>query len=138
MVEKEEKAWQHFEELKDILLKLSPRWWKQDFKSYVNQFIAERLDEKDIVTAIPCEDKEEEELDCVYLHGLQRLVAGAVQEWELVQQPKHAATCAELDSALVWQGRGYVSSILYGISSLQPSLQSQLKKVSPTLWLVIP
>ena len=138
MVEKEEKAWQHFEELKDILLKLSPRWWKQDFKSYVNQFIAECLDKKDIVTTILCEDKEEEELDCVYLHGLRCLVAGAIQEWELVQQPKHAATCAELDSALVWQGRGYVSSILYGISLLQPSLQSQLKKVSPTLWLVIP
>jgi len=84
MVEKEEKAQQHFKELKDILLKLSPHWWKQDFKSYINQFIVECLDKKDIVTTILCEDKEEEELDCVYLHGLRCLVAGAIQEWELV------------------------------------------------------
>jgi len=108
MVKREEKAHQHFEELKGILLELCPHCWKQKFKSYVNQFIAENLDKKDIVTVIPCEDKEEEELDCMYLHGLWHLVAGAIQEWELVQQPKHAAMCAELDSVLVWQGRGYV------------------------------
>ena len=58
------------------------------------------------VTAIPSEGEEEEELDAIYLHAIQRLVAGAVQEWELVQQPKHAVTCAMLDGALVWQGRG--------------------------------
>ena len=128
MVEREEKARQHFEELKGILLELCLRCWKQEFKSYVDQFIAERLDEKDIVTVIPCEDEEEEELDRMYLHGLRRLVAGAVQEWELVQQPKHAAMCAELDSALVWQGRGYVSSILHGISLLLLSCRVNLRK----------
>jgi len=106
MTDMEERAREHFEELKCALPELSPRLWKRDFKSYVDKFIAERLGEKDIVTAIPGEDEEGEELDRIHLHGIRRLVAGAVQEWELVQQPKHAATCAELDGALVWQGRG--------------------------------
>jgi len=92
--------------LKCTLPELSPRWWKKDFKSYVDKFIAKCLDEKDIITAIPGEDEDKEELDCIHLHGIRHLVAGVVQEWELVQQPKHAAACAELDSALVWQGRG--------------------------------
>jgi len=64
----------------------------------------------------------------MYLHGLRHLVAGAIQEWELVQQPKHAAICAELDSALVWQGRVYVSSILHGISLLLLSCRVNLRK----------
>jgi len=106
MSEMEERARQHFKELKCTLPELSPHWWKKDFKSYVDKFIAKHLDEKDIITAIPGEDEEEEELDRIHLHGIRRLVAGAVQEWELVQQPKHAATCVELDGALVWQGRG--------------------------------
>ena len=106
MIEKEEQARQHFEELKDTLPILSPRWWKKDFKAYVDKFIGERLQEKEFITAIPSEGEEEEELDAIYLHAIRRLVAGAVQEWELVQQPKHAVTCAMLDGALVWQGRG--------------------------------
>lgn len=138
MMEKEESVRQHFEELKDVLPKLCPHLWKQEFKSYIDEFITERLCEKDIVTAIPAEDEEEEERDRIFLHGLQRLVAGAAQELELVQQPKHAAKCAELDNALVWQGRGYVSSIMHDISSLQSPLQSEFEKVPPTLWLVIP
>ena len=105
MSEREERARQHFEELKCTLPELSPRWWKKDFKSYVDKFIAEHLDEKDIVAAIPGEGEDEEELDHIHLHGVRRLVASAFQEWELVQQPKHAAICAELDGALVWQGR---------------------------------
>ena len=124
MIEKEKQAQQHFEELKDILPELSPRWWKMDFKHYVDKFIGERLDEKEYVNAVPCENKEEEEQDRIDLHGLRRLVAGAVQEWELVQQPGHAATCAKLDGALIWQGRGYVSSIPYPISLLQLLWQS--------------
>jgi len=138
MTQREEKAQQHFKELKGTLPKLSPRWWKKDFKSYVDEFIAQRLLEKDIITIIPGENEEEEELDRICLHRIRRLVAGAVQELELIQQPKHAATCAKLDSALVWQGRGYVSPISHAISSLQPSLQSQFKKISPALQLVIP
>src|SRR5258707_12547400 len=82
-------------------------------------------------------NEEEEEPVCMYLHGLRRLVAGAAQEWELVQQPKDATTCAKIDGALVWQGRGYVSPILHAISLLQPSLQSQFEKVLPALWLVM-
>jgi hypothetical protein len=138
MAGREEKARQYFEELKCTLPKLSPRWWKKDFKSYVDEFIAERLLEKDIITTIPFEDEEEEELDRICLHRIRRLVAGAVQEWELIQQPMYAATCAKLDGALVWQGRGYVSRISHAISLLQPSLQSQFKKISPALQLVIP
>jgi hypothetical protein len=124
MIEKEENARQHFEELKDILQMFSPSWWKKNFKHHVDEFIGDRLIEKELVTAVPYENKEEEEEDRIHLHGLRRLVAGAVQEWELVQQPEHAATCAKLDRALVWQGRGYVSPILHAIPLLQPSLQS--------------
>jgi len=84
MTEREERAQQHFKELKDTLLELSPHWWKREFKSYVDKFIVECLNKKDIITAIPGEDKEEEELDHAHLHGIRHLVAGAVQEWELV------------------------------------------------------
>jgi len=84
MTEKEEKAQQHFEELKCALPELSPRWWKKDFKSYVDKFIGECLDKKQFITAVPCKDDGEEERDRIYLHGLQHLVAGAIQEWELV------------------------------------------------------
>jgi hypothetical protein len=115
MIEREEKARQHFEKLKDTLPKQSPLLWKKDFKHYIDKFIKEHLDKKELMAAIPCEDKEEEQ-DHIYLHGIRRLVAGAIQEWELVQQPKHAATCAEIEGALVWQGRGYVIPILHPIS----------------------
>ena len=111
MAEREEDACQHFEELKDILSRLSPHCWKKDFKLHINIFIAERLIQRDVVIAIPGVN-EEYELDHIVLHGLRHLVAGAIQEWELVQQPKHAASCAKLEGALVWQGRGYVDSIL--------------------------
>ena len=72
---------------------------------------------------MPCVSKVDKEEERKSLHGLWRLVAGAIQEWELVQQPNHAALCAKLDGALVWQGRGYVSSIAHAISLLQPSFQ---------------
>jgi hypothetical protein len=32
MTKWEEKAWQHFEKLKNILPQLLPHWWKKDFK----------------------------------------------------------------------------------------------------------
>lgn len=118
MAEKEENAWQYFEELKCTLPELSPRSWEKDFKFYIDKFIAECLFKKDVITALPGEDEEEKELDRAYLYELRRLVAGAIQEWELVQQPKHAAACAKLDSALVWQGRGYVFSYVFSVSSL--------------------
>ena len=113
MIEKEENAQQHFEELKDVLPMFSPGWWKKNFKHHVDKFIGDRLIEKELITEVPAKDKEEEENDRIHLHGLRRLVAGAVQEWELVQQPKYAAACAELDGALVWKGRGYVGPIMH-------------------------
>jgi len=70
MTEREERAQQHFKELKDTLLELSPCWWKREFKSYVEKFIVECLDKKDIITAIPGKDKEEEKLDHTHLHGI--------------------------------------------------------------------
>lgn len=124
MIEKEEMARQRFETFKIALPGLSPRWWKKEFKGAIDEFIGECLNKKELATKVPSEDEEEEELERIYLHGLRRLVAGAVQEWELVQQPKHAETCAKLDGALVWQGRGYVIPILHAIPSLQPSLQN--------------
>jgi hypothetical protein len=112
MAEKEENARQHFEELKDVLLMFSPGWWKKNFKHHVDKFIGDRLVEKELIAEVPAKDKEEEENDRIHLHGLRRLVAGAVQEWELVQQPEYAAAYAELDGALVWKGRGYVVLII--------------------------
>ncbi len=55
---------------------------------------------------MPCKHNKEEEQECDYLHGLQCLMASAIQEQKLIQQPKHAASCAEFDDTLVWQGRG--------------------------------
>ena len=68
---------------------------------YVNRFIEEHLNIKDLIAEIPGEDEEDKDLDCIYIHGLWCLVAGAFQELELVQQPKYAAMCAKLDSMLV-------------------------------------
>ncbi len=139
MVEKEENARQHFEELKGILPEVFPHSWKRRFKHNVDKFIGECLDE--VITILPLlgeEGEEQEEEDCICLHGLRRLVAGAVQEWELAQQPEHSATFAKHEGALVWQGRGYVIPIPHAISSLQPSVQSKFTKVWQNLWLVMP
>jgi len=139
MIEREENAQWHFEQLKGALPKFSPCWWKKDFKFSVDAFIEEILEEKELMTLIPYKDKEEEEeKDHIYLHGVRRLVAGAIQEWELVQQPKHATACAKLDCTLVWQGRGYVGTVQHVIFSLQPPLQGEFEKVSPSLRLVMP
>jgi hypothetical protein len=139
MAKGEENAWKHFEELKRTLPKLSLSQWKKDFKSYIDKFIADHLFDKHVITLTARLEEGEEgwELDPIHLHRIWRLVAGAIQEWELVQQPKHAAAYAEIDGALIWQGRGYVSLIHFAISLLQPSFQSQFEKVSPALWLVV-
>jgi hypothetical protein len=114
--------------VKYILPELSPRWWKKEFKNYVDTYIKELLNKKEFVSAIPCKDKDKDEQDRVYLHGLRRLVAGAAQEWELVQQPKHAAMCAKLDGALVWQGRGYASPIFHAIPRSNRLCRVNLRK----------
>ena len=123
MIKEEEWARQHFEELKNILPTLSPRRWRKDFKRYVDKFINEHLYKKEFIVLMPCVSEVDEKEERKSLHGLRRLVAGAIQEWELVQQPDHAALCAKLDGALVWQGRGYVSPIACAISLHQPSFQ---------------
>ena len=123
MVKEEEWAWQHFEKLKNILSTLSPHQWRKDFKCYIDKFINEHLCKKEFIILMPCVSKVDEEEECKFLHGLWRLVAGAIQEWKLVQQPDHAALCAKLDGVLVWQGRGYVSPIAHAISLHQPSFQ---------------
>ena len=102
MMEEEEKAWQYFEKLKSILPIASPHLWRTDFESYIDKFINEKLREEEMVADDP-------EMDYTHLHGLWHLVAGAFQELELVQQSEHAATCAKIDGALVWQCRGYVN-----------------------------
>ena len=123
MVKEEEWAWQHLKELKNILSTLSPCWWRKDFKRYVDKFINKHLYKKEFIVLMLCVSKVDEEEEHKSLHGLQCLVVGAIQEWELVQQPDHAALCAKLDGALVWQGRGYVSPIAHAISLHQPSFQ---------------
>ena len=65
---------------------------------------------------MPFIDREDEEDALMCLHRLRRLVAGAIQEWELAQQPDHAYICAKIDNALVWQGKGYVSQFIQSIS----------------------
>ena len=123
MVKEEEWAWYHFKELKNILSTLSPHRWRKDFKCYVDKFINEHLYKKEFIVLMPCISKVDEEKEHKSLHRLRCLVAGAIQEWELVQQPDHAALCAKLNGALVWQGRGYVSPIAHAISLHQPSFQ---------------
>ena len=121
MIEEEEWAWQHFEKLKNILLTPYPHRWRKDFKHYVDKFINEHLYKKEFIVLMPCISEADEKEKRKSLHGLWCLVAGAVQEWELVQQPNHAVLCAKLDGALVWQERGYVSPIACIISLHQPS-----------------
>ena len=101
MIKVEEEARQHFEELKRILLAQSPCWWRKDFKRYVDKFINEHLHKKEFIILMPCVSEVDEEEERKSLHGLRHLVAGAIQEWELVQQPNHAALCAKLDGVLV-------------------------------------
>ena len=71
MVEKEENARQHFEELKGILPEVFPHSWKRRFKHNVDKFIGECLDE--VITILPLlgeEGEEQEEEDRICLHGL--------------------------------------------------------------------
>jgi replication fork clamp-binding protein CrfC len=70
MIESEKRARQHFEELKGTLSKQSPRWWKNHFKSYIDEFIWEHISEKECITMIPCKDEEAEERECIYIHGV--------------------------------------------------------------------
>jgi hypothetical protein len=103
MIEEEEKARDYFEETKDTLQLFCLFGWMDQFQKHIEDFIQERLLEAASITALHTEEE-----DSVPLHGLRCLVAGAVQEGELMQQPEYAATTAKLDGAIVWYGRGYV------------------------------
>jgi hypothetical protein len=121
MIDGEEKARRHFEKLKCVLLKLFSHW-EREFKHYIDEFIEDCLTEK-LFLIIP-EDNEGHEHVRNCLYELRCLVAGALQEWKLMQQPKHAAACGKIDEALVWRDRGYVSPILCAISLLRSPFQS--------------
>ena len=92
-------------------------------QAYVDKFINEHLYKKEFIVLMPCVSEVDEKEERKSLHGLRHLVAGAIQEWELMQQPNHATLCAKLDGALVWQGRGYVSPIACAISFHQLPFQ---------------
>ena len=91
-----------------------PLQWIDHFQKCVQDFIQERLAEAANVMAALGNEKE----DCVCLHGLRRLVAGAIQEEELVQQPDYAAACAKLDRANVQDGQGHVIKLVHQFSGL--------------------
>jgi hypothetical protein len=108
MMAEEEKAMEYFEERKDILQLFSPRVWMDEFQKCVEEFIQRHLLAAKIITATSVTAE-----DYAQLHGLRRLIAGAIQEAELVRQPAYAETCAKLDKALVWDGRRCVVHTCY-------------------------
>ena len=104
MAEGEANAQDYFQEIKETQQIFCHRW-KESFEISVDEYIKERLKEAEFVSKMVGMDEREKRIS---LHAIRRLVAGADQEWELAQQPEHAAKCAKIDGALVWQGRGYV------------------------------
>ncbi|KAI9456957.1 hypothetical protein BJY52DRAFT_1223997 [Lactarius psammicola] len=127
MIEEEEKARDYFEELKDTLQLFCLCGWIDQFQKHVKDFIEEQLAKAASITAVPGTDDE----DSTRLHGLRRLVAGAIQEGELIRQPAYAATCAKLDGAIVWHGRGLpvqatfasLSHVIYKMPNFEAPLQ---------------
>jgi hypothetical protein len=102
MLQGEEQAREYFEETRDTLQLFCLCGWIKQFQWHVENFIQARLAEAAKIIAVP----EKQEEDIVHLHRLRRLVAGAFQEKELVQQPDHAFIYAKLDGAIIWDGRG--------------------------------
>jgi hypothetical protein len=107
MMKEEESAQEFFQEMRETFQIFLPTVWEKEFKTCVDEFIDRHLKEARYLMGLPCSGESEEEDNRICLHGIRRLVAGAVQEWELVQQPESAAACAKIDRALVWHGRGY-------------------------------
>lgn len=108
MVQDEKKAQEYFQDMKDYFPFSFLHGWKEQFKIGVDKFIEERLVDARDLMAKACENEGQVEEYRTCLHKIRRLVAGAIQEWELVEQAGIATTCAELDDAIVWNGRGYV------------------------------
>ncbi|KAH9168199.1 hypothetical protein EDB89DRAFT_2074136 [Lactarius sanguifluus] len=102
MVEEEERAHNYFNESKIILQTFCFFPWIELFQKHAEDFIQEWLTEAASIIALLGIEEE----DTIRLHGLRHLVAGAIQEVELVQQPGYAATFAEEDSVILWDGRG--------------------------------
>jgi hypothetical protein len=100
MMEDEEKAREYFEETKDIVQLFYPCGWIDEFQEHVEDFIQQYLLAVAIITTAPVTAEEHH----VHIHRPHCLVAGAIQEGELVWQPTYAAICAKLDRALVWDG----------------------------------
>ena len=100
MIEEEAKAQNYFEELKDTLQLFCLCRWIDQFQKHIEDFIQEQLAKAASIMAVPGIEEE----DSTHLYGLQCLVAGTIQEGELVRQPEYAATCTKLDGAIVWHG----------------------------------
>jgi hypothetical protein len=100
MTQKEEQAQEYFDETRDILQLFCLSGWITEFQKRVQDFITERLDKVANIIAEPGSEME----DIIRLHSLRRLVAGAIQEEELVRQPDYAFACAKLDRAIIWDG----------------------------------
>ena len=112
MMAEEEKARESFEERRDILQLFSPCVWMDEFQKCVEEFIQQHLLAVAVITAVSVTPE-----DHVHLHGLHHLIAGAIQEGELVQQLTYVATCAKLEKVLVWDGQGYVIQTYCSIPS---------------------
>ncbi|KAF8266102.1 hypothetical protein EI94DRAFT_1701987 [Lactarius quietus] len=101
MIKEENEAQEYFEETKDILQLFCLSGWIDQFQNHVKTFIQECLSEAAAIMTLP--GKAEENIVC--LHGLQCLVASAIQEEELVQQHEYASACTKLDQANIWDGQ---------------------------------
>ena len=111
--------------MKHELMSSFPRSWNDKFKTYIDKYIKQCLEEARCSPEIAHKDEEEER---IRLHGIRQLVAGAFQEWELAQQHECAITCAWIDDTLVWQGWGYVILILLSFSYFNCPPRVHLKK----------
>jgi hypothetical protein len=104
MIDEEEKAQEYFQAVKYHFQMFLPHGWKNELKSCVDSFIGRHLRKARRLMELPCVDKSEEEERHIFLHQIRRLVAGAIQGWELAQQPEYATECAKINGALVWSG----------------------------------
>jgi hypothetical protein len=102
MIQMEEQARQYFLETRETLQLFSLSCWIEPFQKHVDDFIQEQLAEAAKIMAVPGKEPE----DAIRLHGLWHLIAGAIQEEELVQQPDYAFTYTKLDRAIIWDGQG--------------------------------
>jgi hypothetical protein len=106
MIQEEEQAWEYFVETRDTLQFFCLSGWIEQFQKHVKDFIQERLSKAIKIMAVP----EKGEEDTVHPHGLRHLVAGAIQEEELVQQPDHTLPMQS------WTEQSYGTAVLLWVS----------------------